>query len=88
MLDGSVTAGHMSIASGQLAVRDPETGAHEITAAQPSRAFVFGGLPIREPVCCRGPFVMNTDADVEPAALLCEPAADLSLIVPGGSLLF
>ena len=36
-------------------------------AEKPMRALLYAGRPLREPVVARGPFVMNTEAEIEQA---------------------
>jgi redox-sensitive bicupin YhaK (pirin superfamily) len=55
----SVTAGHLAVLS----------AGNTITAASDGggRFLLLAGTPIREPVARRGPFVMNTDAELRQA---------------------
>ena len=54
------------INSGQLAVLD-EGDTVEIEANEESRLLIVAGRPIGEPVARHGPFVMNTDQEIEQA---------------------
>jgi redox-sensitive bicupin YhaK (pirin superfamily) len=38
-----------------------------VAAEKPMRALLYAGRPLREPVVARGPFVMNTEAEIEQA---------------------
>ncbi len=46
---------------------DGETNVLEISAQERSRMLVYTGKPIGEPLVARGPFVMNTEAEIEEA---------------------
>jgi redox-sensitive bicupin YhaK (pirin superfamily) len=54
------------LASGQLAILD-EGDTVEIKANEKSRLLIIAGRPIGEPVARHGPFVMNTDQEIEQA---------------------
>lgn len=71
-LDGAVAVGkaEMSIAAGQLAWLDRcETASELVLSASDSgaRVVIIAGMPLNEPIAARGPFVMNTDQEVEAA---------------------
>lgn len=46
---------------------DGETDVLQIKALERSRMLIYTGKPIREPLVARGPFVMNTEAEIEEA---------------------
>jgi len=69
VLEGSGTVGASSavVNAGQVAWLTPSDGPSTVTLAgreQELRALLFAGQPLREPVAARGPFVMNTDAEL------------------------
>jgi quercetin 2,3-dioxygenase len=74
VIDGEVTMAGKTVKEGQIAWSDPMTSAPvtsiELTAAdsdKPSVVMIYSGEPIREPVAFGGPFVMNTQAEIEQA---------------------
>ena len=74
VLAGAGTFGRNQVpaAAGQVLLLDglPETAeASEITfhATAPPRVMVYAGRPLHEPVVARGPFVMNTEAEITQA---------------------
>jgi redox-sensitive bicupin YhaK (pirin superfamily) len=68
LLDGSIALGEGATASGlhQVVFNNDGEGL-EFHALTPTRALLMSGEPIGEPVAARGPFVMNTEAEVENA---------------------
>jgi redox-sensitive bicupin YhaK (pirin superfamily) len=70
--DGAIGAEDRSIASGDVAwlTRGDNAAQSEVTIralGKPLRALLYAGRPLREPVVARGPFVMNTEAEIEQA---------------------
>jgi redox-sensitive bicupin YhaK (pirin superfamily) len=68
VVDGVVKVGEQKheIARGHIVVLE-QGDALVIEGAEPSRLLVFAGAPIGEPVARRGPFVMNTDEEIQQA---------------------
>jgi hypothetical protein len=66
--DGEIGASMARVSAGQLAWLTPSEieSAVRITAGKKGlRVFVFAGQPLREPIAARGPFVMNTNEELE-----------------------
>lgn len=66
IISGSVQLGREEIIAGQLAVLIDGDGV-ELTATKESRLLLIAGQPIGEPVARQGPFVMNTDEEIQQA---------------------
>ena len=69
VLEGSATIGSKGTAvnAGQVAWLTPSEAASSVAftgGEQGLRAILFAGQPLREPVAARGPFVMNTEAEL------------------------
>jgi redox-sensitive bicupin YhaK (pirin superfamily) len=64
---GAVTIGAQTIGEGHLAILSP--GNRLRLAARDVRTvlIVAAGKPLREPIVQRGPFVMNTEAEIQKA---------------------
>ncbi|MBN2866793.1 MAG: pirin family protein [Thiotrichales bacterium] len=56
----------LTIQAGQLAVLSAGESV-EVTAYQPSRFILVAGSPLKEPIVQRGPFVMNTEEEINQA---------------------
>jgi quercetin 2,3-dioxygenase len=69
VLEGSGTFGKDNVQAkvGQalwLGATDSEQSLIKITATSPLRLVLFAGVPLKEPVVARGPFVMNTEEEI------------------------
>jgi redox-sensitive bicupin YhaK (pirin superfamily) len=69
---GAIGADAKAVAAGDVAwlTRDDGAASSEVairTAETPLRALIYGGRPLREPVVAGGPFVMNTQAEIDQA---------------------
>jgi len=56
----------LPLRAGQLAILSAGESV-EVTANQPSRFILVAGSPLNEPIVQRGPFVMNTEAEIHQA---------------------
>ncbi len=63
---GSLTVSGRALAAGQLAVLG-EGDAVALAASEDAQALLLTGVPLREPVARYGPFVMNTEREIEQA---------------------
>ena len=64
--EGSLTIGAEALEKGQLAVLNP-CSSIELQGAAQSRCILVGGKPINEPIVQYGPFVMNTEQEIQQA---------------------
>jgi redox-sensitive bicupin YhaK (pirin superfamily) len=69
---GTLGAERTAIRAGDIAwlTRGSDTSASQVTIAagsEPLRALLIGGRPLKEPVAARGPFVMNSEAEIRQA---------------------
>lgn len=67
---GEIGSSSAFVAAGQIAwlTRSDEPSVVSITGGdQGIRALLFAGLPLNEPVAARGPFVMNTEEELDEA---------------------
>jgi len=67
VIEGAARVGAARVTAGQIAVLGD--GARvELASNEGARLLIFAALPIGEPVARRGPFVMNTEAELDQAA--------------------
>ena len=66
LYQGSVTVGRQTVTQGHLAYLT-EGEELELSAQQDAGLLLFGGMPINEPVAHYGPYVMNTQEEIEQA---------------------
>ena len=64
---GAIDVGGRPLADGQLGVLGAGDAIDVVATAPATRVLMFAGTPIGEPVARRGPFVMNTDAELRQA---------------------
>jgi redox-sensitive bicupin YhaK (pirin superfamily) len=70
VLEGEILlASGEKIETAELAVLSQEEEAFSLTAIANSKILVLGGEPIHEPVVGNGPFVMNSQNEIEQAWL-------------------
>lgn len=71
VISGSVQLGatHAQVKAGQVAWFDPGGTTVTINAEEPSHVIAYAAKPIGEPVAARGPFVMNTPAQIQQALI-------------------
>jgi redox-sensitive bicupin YhaK (pirin superfamily) len=67
VLEGQITTEGQTVNPADLAVFEHEGDAIEITATQDAKVVVLSGEPIDEPIAAYGPFVMNTQEEIQEA---------------------
>lgn len=73
ILEGSGEFGSNRVSASQGQVlffdegNDDQESELELTAIEPLRIVLYAGKPLREPVVARGPFVMNTEQEIQEA---------------------
>lgn len=67
VLSGEVMVCGQLVKEGDLAIFSREGGSIELTASADATLLVLSGEPIDEPIAARGPFVMNTQAELQQA---------------------
>ncbi|MBW9272609.1 MAG: pirin family protein [Candidatus Thiodiazotropha sp. (ex. Lucinisca nassula)] len=66
LIEGTVSIDGTDLEVNSLAVLD-QGDSVEITAQEPSRLLLVAGQPLYEPIARRGPFVMNSEAELQQA---------------------
>ncbi|MCG7863928.1 MAG: pirin family protein [Candidatus Thiodiazotropha endolucinida] len=66
LIEGAVSIDGINLEVNSLAVLD-QGDSVEITAQEPSRLLLVAGQPLHEPIARRGPFVMNSEAELQQA---------------------
>ncbi|MCG7875261.1 MAG: pirin family protein [Candidatus Thiodiazotropha taylori] len=66
LIEGAVSIDGIDLEVNSLAVLD-QGDSVEITAQEPSRLLLVAGQPLHEPIARRGPFVMNSEAELQQA---------------------
>ncbi|MCU7943866.1 MAG: pirin family protein [Candidatus Thiodiazotropha endolucinida] len=66
LIEGTVSIDGIDLEVNSLAVLD-QGDSVEITAQEPSRLLLVAGQPLHEPIARRGPFVMNSEAELQQA---------------------
>ena len=67
VVDGDVTVNGARAATHDLVIFEKGEGTLEIEAHQPARIITGLGTPHDEPIVAYGPFVMNTEAEIQQA---------------------
>jgi len=67
VLDGEAKVGEADVKAGEVAWFEPGEGELSIAAEEDFRGLLFAGEPIRERAVAYGPFVMNTEREIQQA---------------------
>lgn len=66
-IEGDVQVNDKTLNTNHFAVMEPTGNSFELSADAPALALVLAGAPINEPIAAYGPFVMNTQAEIQQA---------------------
>jgi len=67
VLEGSVETGQETVSANEVAVFRPDGEGVSVRVVRPGKALLLAGEPILEPVAGYGPFVMNTQDEIQRA---------------------
>jgi len=67
VLHGAVSVGNARVGAGNLALLSLEGDGLDLVAEDSSSLILLGGRPLNEPLARGGPFVMNTEAEIQQA---------------------
>ncbi|MFT7520474.1 MAG: redox-sensitive bicupin YhaK (pirin superfamily) [Kiritimatiellia bacterium] len=67
VMHGGVEVSGRTLGRGELAIFEASGGSFQVHATDDTVAILLSGVPIDEPIAARGPFVMNTTAELRQA---------------------